>query len=403
MKILTLTQSEPRDEQIDKILNRHLAEMGHTTAATNFVLNGRKGVTKLKPDAVILPEARCEYSRDFCETLNRMGILVIIRRTEPGFSKDDTRSDIHKQFCIGKWKYKAELEITFGEEFADILKENSQVLGKNIAACGGFNFDPYYPLPKREKQKRKVVCFATIWDYADRDPQYCVPELPYGHPLHAENYWACRKGRDMWLAEIVRVRRAYPNWHIVVKIHPAEHPTEYLEKLKDIPGLQVVNAPTAIEVLTKTDLLVHAGSTMAIEAHLMGIPAIQFGQLEDTLVSNISPRVDSVELDKVDLSKSNADINVIKELERTFYGKIDGKACFRAAQEINKLKPKKTNIPDRWPQSERGYETPGISKTLDYRMGITDMVQCVGCKNMAFIRPWQKLLKCPHCALALCR
>ena len=277
MKILILTQSEPRDGQIDKKLSKELALLKHQMAVTNFVLNGRKAVTKLKPDAVIIPEARCEYSRDFCEVLNEMGILVIIRRTEPGITKTDKRSEDHKQFCIGKWKYKADLEITFGQDFADILTANSQVLGKNIIACGGFNFDPYYPLPKRESQGRKVVCFATIWDYADRDPQYCVPELPYGHPIHAENYWACRKGRDMWLDEIPRVRRDYPNWHIIVKIHPAEHPTEYLEKFRDIPGLQVINAPTAIDVLTKTDLLVHAGSTMAIEAHLLGMPAIQFG------------------------------------------------------------------------------------------------------------------------------
>lgn len=399
MRILICTQSEPRDGFIDGKIKQHLEKLGHEVKICNFVFNGRREVIDFKPHVVVMPEARCEYSRDFSEQLRYMKIRTVVRRTESGFTEDDPRSEQHKQFCIGNWPYEVDLELVWSDEFADILRNKYHK--DNVVVCGGVVFDVYFPRPPREKQGKKVVLFATIWDYADRRSYYCVPELPVGDPIQRENYRKCRSGRDVWINEIRRVCEKYPDWHVIVKVHPAEHPTEYVQKLGKIA--QVINAPKAVEVLPKTDLLVHAGSTMAVEAHLMGIPAIQFCDLEETLISKVSPHVESVELERVDLTKSNANIKVIEELERRIFGRIDGKGCQRIAEEIDKLKPRKVIVPNEWPEIDRLYETPSVFAECDWHKGQLDAAQCIGCKNMVFIRPHITLFKCPHCSLALCR
>jgi hypothetical protein len=432
---------------------KYLRSMGHQTWVKGLVGFGRESVIKYKPDAVVLPENRCEYTRDFVENLAGMGILTIVRRTEPGFSKADTRSEVHKDFCVGKWFYYVDLELVWSEEFADILRD--KYYKKNVVACGGFAFDPYYPKPVNDicahytgpwsednkcqvginyynaikgheygkddwlnylpcvksrkskykckqfkKQKKKTALFASIWDYADRNPTYCVPEIPYGHPIHAENFYKCREGRDIWIAELKRCMKAYPDWNILLKIHPAEHPTEYVQVFGD--SLKIFLHEKASEMLPCADVLIHAGSTMSIEAHLLGIPSYQLGALEDTLIGEVSPRIEKVELDKIELGKSNANLETIKKLEDTFFGKIDGQSCLRAAREINKLKPNKTNIPKRWPQTDRNYETPGVTQYPPWDK-ITDGVQCVGCHNLLHMEPHLSLIKCPYCSLALMR
>jgi len=402
MKILFLVQAYPRDLHLDKKMGGHLTDFGHTVRYGSIVATARKDTLQFKPDVVVVPEARCEYVRDYVKLVRKWGCRAVIRRTEPGFTKKNPDSDEDKLHCIGNWPYEADLEIVWCEEFADILKANKNVICKNVKAAGGFAFDPYFPPPKKHRTNKPLALFVTLWDYADRRPDYCVPELPFGHPIHAEKYWLCRNGRDKWLEEIQRCVKEYPSWDFAIKVHPAEHPTEYENVFKDT-NVKIYHREFACDVLPKASVLIHAGSTMAIEAHLLKIPAIQFANYSNTLVNKISPTVEKVSLKDLKLNESNANTEVIKELEQTFYGKIDGNACKRAAVYINEIKPQKTKVPDVWPVNEFSYETPGTFQRLEWEMGRMDIIQCVGCYNIIYIRPELKLVKCPWCAIALTR
>jgi hypothetical protein len=401
MKVLILFQAYPRDGVLDNKIAERLRGYGHDVRIGNIVSSSRSDMIQFEPHVVVIPEARCEYTRDYAQLMRQWDVKTVIRRTEPGYAKDDDRSDMHKQFCIGNWEYYSDLEITWCEDFADILKANNNVLGKNVKAAGAFAFDPYFPRPKKHRTSKPMALFVSIWDYADRRPDYCVPELPYGHPAQSEKYWLCREGRDKWIAEIDRCLKKYPNWNICLKVHPAEHPFEYQRVFGD--RLKIYHTEAAVDVLPHASVLIHAGSTMAVEAHLLGIPAIQFCNFNETLVDKISPRVDSVDLKSIKLNKSNADTKIIKELEETFYGPIDGKACERAADYINEIKPGKPNIPLKWPKPTTTYETPGTFRYLDWQFAPLDVAQCVGCRNLLYMKPDIKLTKCPWCSIALCR
>lgn len=400
MKILILTQLPIRDTPVDKLIAKHLRKMGHTVWVEYLIRalgtetpGGRKAVQLYKPELVVTPDIRGEYSRDLNEALRGMGLRTVLRRSEPGYSKD-FRKTITDEFATairGRWAYTADLELVWNEEFLEPL--NNPV----AKAVGAFAFDVFF-LKKKKKHKRKTVLCASAWDYADRTPEYSIPEVAKGSPLHKEHYWRCRNGRDLWIKEILKAVDKYPDWHFILKTHPAEVPFEYMDTFGD--KVEIMYLPPSIEALATTDILIHAGSTMAAEAHLWDIPAFRLGGEDDHPLAGISPEINEIDLDDVELGKSNADIGTLKYLEKTFFGTMDGKACLRAAEEINKIKPPhEVHIPQRWPDSPNNYETPDTRRYLSWEMFPMDCVHCPACKNLAYLRPKVNLAKCPHCAV----
>jgi len=378
--------------------------MGHTVGVANFVLYGREIILKSKPDVIVIPEVRCEHTIDFVETVGQMGVRIVVRKTEPCFGQKDydKATESQRNIVLGRWPYYVDLEICWCPDSVPVVKNWPNFLGDNVQWGGAFTFDHYWPLPKKKKGKKKTVLFASAWDYAERDPEYSIPEVPIGDPIHIEAHKKCRDGRDKWIAEIKYLLKKYPDWQIILKTHPAEQPEEYEIAFGD--QVTVIVNEFAFRMLPMADVLIHAGSTMAAEAHLMGIPAYRFGNYEqDHLILDISPEVDKIELDKFDIGKSNANTEVIKELEETYFGPIDGKACERAAKYINRLMPNKKSIPLVWPESKRDYTTFGVHKEMALGMSHRDVLQCCCCKRLVFVSPAVKLAKCPHCSLMLAR
>jgi surface carbohydrate biosynthesis protein len=403
LKIAICTQLEYRDRLIDEKIGELLRQKGHTVGIGNFVWYGREFILKAKPDVVVIPEVRCEHTIDFVEAVNDMNIVTVVRRTEPGYSRTDYEKadESHIPTVMGHWPYRVDLEIVWGKEFAEIVKECPLALNKNIKAAGAFTLDYYFPRPEK-KSDGKTILFASAWDYATRDPEYCIPEMPVGDPSHIPAQKRCREGKDKWIAEIQRFTKKYPDWRVILKTHPGEDSIEY----QNIFGnkVEVIHNEFAFRVLPKADVLIHAGSTMAVEAHLMDIPAFRFcNYIEDSLILDISPEIQEVNLSKVKFGKSNARKSVIKKLEKTFFGKIDGKACQRTAEYIDKLEPRETDIPKTWPPSKRDYTTYGVYKELKFGDGVKDIIQCSCCKKLIFAEPSVKFIKCPHCSIMLTR
>ena len=103
-------------------------------------------------------------------------------------------------------------------------------------------------------------------------------------------------------------------------------------------------------------------------------------------------------LARTDGLQSNISEAIYRELEEHLYGKIDGKACERAAGYIHehiKDKEIKTNIPDQWPK---------VAKFL--RDGVHTEKQegdirwlCFVCKNTYYANTSVKFTKCPYCGV----
>jgi hypothetical protein len=408
-KVLLLCNLPPRDWHVDQILATHLAQMGFDVRMTNLLPRPREHVLYFKPDIVVGPEARCRFTINFYKNCKDWGIWTVVRRCEGGTARGawDVMEQAEKDTVIGAWEYDVDLEMVWSDKFKELITTHGYLSPHRYQAIGAVPFDPYFQPPHIARpSERRNLLVATGWSHADTNPEYNVPEAPAGSPIHADAYNRHRKGRDATLKMLLRLHRVLaPMWNITVRLKVGEIPTEYQQALGDKVQFQSPMV-MAREALANADFLVHHGSTMGLEAHLSGIPGQSFCGLYNQTTGYLYPHVhpDTEDIDELidrikntPRGKSNANLESVAELEREFYGKIDGKAMERAAGLIAGLPNKETRIPDAWPAENADYSSPGV-----YKQTITWI--CEACqRQISVVDPKTTMILCPFCGISLSR
>jgi hypothetical protein len=408
-KVLIFDNLPQRDMQVDQYLATKLRAKGFEVRVTPFLPDNRPHILYYKPDICILPEARCEYTIDVANNLMKWDVYTILKRTEGGSSWGawNKMEDAEKETVVGAWPYNADLEIVWSQKFADLVAKHGHMPKEKLFVCGGIPFDCYFEgFPIERETRNKSICFAPGWGHADRNPEYNVPEAPPGSPIHADAYNRHRKGRLAWIEMMRKVITANPGCDFYLRLKVGESPTEYQQALGPLnQNLKVVlPCPSKIPIMN-SDVIIHAGSTLAIEAHLCNRPSLSFYGMINQVTGYKYPNVvpdfeDADELVKVlrnlEFGKSNANLKAIKELEEEFYGTIDGKACERIADRIDQVEIKQTNIPDVWPEPTKEYEVPGVFKMIETWM-------CETCKRPSYTIPGKEMIKCPWCGIGLAK
>ena len=410
MKIGVYTLTNQRDKFIDHLLAEKLRQYGHTVLIRNFVYGARESVYYEKPDVIVVPFPGGQYKYDFVKLCKKWGIVVIVRRGEAGQGREqfEKLSDDYKTVILGNWDYSpyVDLELTWGQEFSDIIAEQSNMPAEKIKACGAFAFDPYFqPDHRRNENHEKTILFATGFSTADCRSEYCETGLPEESDYHEKLYAIHRKARDKWIDAIKKLVKWFSlNWRFELKVRPGESVAEYKKMLPDCVKIHPEDTPSSI-VLCDVDVLVHSGSTMAIEAHLLGIPSFNFCNVNpDPLLSMASPRLETYEelewnLARAVVGQSNINESVFNELQEHLYGTIDGKACERAAKYIHEYvssKKIKTKIPNSWPKKPT-YLVEGVH--LKQQEGDVRWT-CPCCRNI-YYGPVAGILNCPWCSMKI--
>lgn len=419
-RILIFSNLPQRDLPCDTLLAEHLRNLGNDVRQgplnlnncdirqTNFLPDPRSHILFYKPDIVIGPEARCQFTVDFYRCCHEWGIQTVAKRTEMGTCWDawNVMGDDEKKTVIGAWEYYVDLELAWSQDFADLLEKHGYIPKNNIYAAGYMPSDVYFrpPFPERPKERRNIM-IATGWSHADTNATYNVPEAPVGSSVHADAYNRHRTGREKYIELVERLySELSSNWNIFLSLKVGEQPEEYMKRLGN--KMKIYTPAHAKVTLSNTDLLIHPCSSMAIGSHLMRVPGIAYmGQLNQTkgyTIPSIHPYTEDVNevvkmVKEMDLTKSNADVGIIKKLEKEMYGVIDGDSCKRAAQKILSLPQTKTNIPDVWPAEKKEYSHPGVSKNMVNWI-------CETCKKPNYtLDPNLTMIMCVNCAISLAR
>ena len=419
MRILILTLTEQRDTIVDNLLAKRLrSQYGHEVHVHNYIGAGRQSVPYMKPQVVVHPMVGGQYKRDFVKKCKEWGCVVVVRRGEAGASRESlARMDAERQgIVLGNWDYEqyVDMELVWGPEFRDILVEKGKNVADKLRVCGGFAFDRYFQQDcKRVRNRRKTALFATAWSTADSRVDHCECGLPEESPYHSEIYTAHTEGRRLWIQAIRKLHELLGHeWEFTLKVRPGERTREYREKLAGIVEIYDEGFP-AHEALKRTDLLIHAGSTMAVEAHIMGIPSVNFHNTNpDSLLACVCPRVESAEeleyhFRNTDINNSNVNSGVLRELQQRLYGTIDGLAHVRAAEHIDTYVRKhedqiRPEIPDEWPKeplyledgSEGHVELPEDKENYERWL-------CPCCKNFWYVGKEITTSKCIFCGMSI--
>ncbi len=410
-KILIFSHNPLRDTEPDRLLLEALDKKGFMVFFAHYLQRDRVTVLSVRPDIVILPEIRCEYTLDFARQLKAWGVQIVVRLCEVGITSPSVKNidDEYRSAIFGNWDYSdcVDLMLAWGPRTKELQMRYGHLPEDKIVPVGGLGFDPYFaprPLsPMLKPDYKKIVLFATGFAYAERNPEYSMPEAKPEHGIHKRVVERDAAGRKVWLEGMEKFHTRFSdNWSMAVRVHGGERQETYLQpmkgKLMSIPGLSTCLA------LQGVDAVIHCGSTIAFEAHLCNLPALNFANITpDALVADISPACNTIEdliedFSKLDLSKSNANPWAVAELKHKWYGPVDGKVAERAADAIAALPDGKALIPNAWPAvpTEARYLTPGV--TLSQAQWA-----CASCQKLFFTAPDREMAKCPYCGIACCR
>ncbi len=379
-KVLILTASPKRDILIDEMIATELNKLGNEAKVAPCLRKGREAVLDFKPNIVIVPPVRNMYSRDFCEELKRFGCAVISRHTEPSCDWADFKSmnERQKMEVLGNIPYYVDLEIVWSEDEKQILERRAVKFP--IIAVGSFGVDKYKneEFVKRFKNKKKfqkkhkldnkpVILVQSPWGFADHAPDLKIDEI--------DEFRKDIEGRDRHLDMIEYLHNKFnKSYNILVTTHQGVITQPYLERLKKLK-IPLDTESTSVELLINSDILIHAGSTMAIGAHFLKKPAFQFGDvnLKDgdnwwhqtgKIMAELSPYCKTKTqlcnyIKNAKLNASNISKKSLACLEKGRYGVMDGKAYTRAAKLIDKYDGK---FAYKWPRSTRDYSQLTIVK-----------------------------------------
>lgn len=416
MKIVILTASPTRDKYIDELIADKLRAKGHELWVVPCLRQGRPTILEIQPNVVVLPPIRNPYSRDLAEQIKMWGMGLVTRHTEPSASWADLKKMTPQQQAniLGHHRYPADVELVWGQDEAEFL--NRRQSGFQAVSVGAVGLDIYFqedlkkrlfnkPLFNKKYKfsgKKRTLLIASPWGFADSAPDLRIDELTDAK--------ADDKGRDRHLQMVRDLYGAIKDkWNILITIHPGvlEEPYKKLSEELQIP----LNAESPMaEMLINCDALIHAGSTAAISAHFLNIPAFQFGDvnakssknwwgLPESNISKVSPYYQTAEelgaAVKKSRRRSNADKVILKALENGRYGKMDGQASDRAADIIDKIRGEFKLC---WPISPRDYNQSGIAykRVEDY----FNLAACSVCKKRYYVVRDVKMdnLFCPWCA-----
>lgn len=394
MKILILSASPRRDKYIDMLFQQKLISAGHEVWVRPCLREGRAAVLEIRPDIVILPPIRNPYSRDFAETCKRMNLGVVTRHTEPSCDEADwRRMDKNQQADIcGRFPYGVDAELVWGSFEASML--NKRGVPYKTYAPGAFVADIYKSecirnqlMPKGMfyqkfgfDKKKKTILISSPWGFLDS-----CPDLRTDHVVDTDSDTL---GRDKYIRMIKELQDGIgDNRNLLLTLHPGVDCEYYKNALPDI---KIDTETPAMDLLVNSDCLIHGGSTMAIEMHILNKPAYQFSDVNgcgwwqdgEAVISKVSPRVHGVEellkATKQIHSKSNANKDTLKLLEAGRYGIMDGHSIDRSIQVINNVSG---SFKMYWPPSRFNYDQIFIRKRDDMMMPAI----CSICKDSFFV------------------
>lgn len=379
-KILILSASPVRDKHIDNLIADKLRKLGHEVKVAPCLRQGRDTILAFRPDICLVPPVRNPNSRDFVEEIKRFGCAVVTRHTEPSCSWQDWKKmdQATKKDILGAFEYKVDLELVWSADEADILSRRRG--SPKVISVGAIGLDIYFDEAIKAKMtdfpafyakykfspEKPTLLISSPWGFADTSPD-----------LSTDDITGARRdaiGRDKHMAMIRSVHQSLAGkWNILLSIHAGIGVGPYAELANELAVPLDADSPM-IEMLPHCKALIHAGSTASISAHLLGIPSFQYGDVNaegvtnwwgvgESPISRVSPRYEAVEglIEAISACPvgSNANLEVIKELEAGRYGPIDGKACDRAVHYINRLDGTFRYV---WPRSVNDYRQLTIQR-----------------------------------------
>ncbi len=363
----------------------------------------------LAPDFVLLNHLRTVYE-DFLEDLYSAGISVGVLDTEGSVFSPVTDKESDNLQCEDvkpsmeehalsmtkreDLRYKVSCYCSWTKEFADYAIDQGWYNQEQMHVTGTPRMDYY--AEKWHKVSR------LISDYVDEYPEpmilingsFCLSNPKFKTPeeeaqMMTEEFSYSKDFIDKLMDSQVKaldglveianeIAKNNSDLTVIYRPHPFEAEETYMEKMKNLPNLHLKKEGTVIGWLLRSKALIHFGSSTAIDAALLNVPAFTAKWLP---AFPPVPLVDSLSIDCKDLDTLLKNITKAKDegfsiprsiisntkdvIKKTYY-KIDGNSHQRVADTILKsIKDKKNKTSNSFCEKKTlGWDKHNISHKI---------------------------------------
>jgi surface carbohydrate biosynthesis protein len=341
----------------------------------------------VQPDAVIFNHVYEDKRVNLIKRFKADGLQVIVLPTE----NIPVMENVKKLFA-GQMSDLSVVDLYFvwNNEVGDIMRKSRGINGSLIRVIGVPRYDIYREplsslISKRNDFLAKynlnsnypVVTMTTNFtlagfasknvDFFKKDVQQLKSDrIGYNHDLAVRDL----KSRDIFHEAFYRLVNDYPEVNFIIKPHPSEDHTPYYNILKKFNTgtsqgrVAVVLTEYIWDVLNATDILLERSCLTGMEAWFMGKPTIELHLNPDEwyhsdLMAGGSDEVNSYEdlRQKIDyyLAGGKIDSDKIKHREKIINRwcmALDGRACLRVAEEVDKFLANRRNATKRFTWSD---------------------------------------------------
>lgn len=313
------------------------------------------------PDVVVINYVRSN-NFIFIKNLKASGIKVLLLDTEGGFYGDLKK---YSKILATRDHILAEIDLflVWGQKMYNYWKTEQQIPETKLVVTGAPRFDLYHSdhLPKSAKED-KIFLFNTKVSLANPQFQTLKKEKALYRQLgfsDSEIATLYKTGIETIAKTVDLVKETAKNFSkvkIVLRPHPHENVQNYQNLVSKIPSVLVSRVGDLVYWLPRTQVLIHRHCTTAIEAALMGIPAISpqwiptAANLPDAEAISHRPQNPEEFMALLNLSlKGSLSLppNAAALLEQTiseWLFKFDGKSHERVAEAILLAVPERSQI-----------------------------------------------------------
>jgi len=307
-------------------------------------------IQAIRPDAVMVNYLR-DNNRNHVISYLRAGMMVGVLETEGvgGRSLNEYRQLVSTTGCADL----LDLYCLWGPSQKTALLEEG-VIPESIAkvtGCPRYDFcaPPWRHLLERRESRPYVLIntsFPTV------NPRFSAGKgaeiaamvaAGFSAEFAAEYIDAARRALTGMVGLLEELAVRFPNRLFVLRPHPFESPEGY-RSLRRFPNLEIRQEGTSLEWVAHADALIHLNCSTAVEASMLGVPALSPSWLDASplhvpLASDLSQHYASVQDFATGLRRALADKEggVARRYSgavEDYYFRIDGQASGRVADAI---------------------------------------------------------------------
>jgi surface carbohydrate biosynthesis protein len=338
-------------------------------------------IHKYKPHIVILPQIQEKAIRDITRYIKKSGGIVCVVPSELAYSSSNSFWLFNK-----KLSYNDYVDFYFipGEQmYKDIIK-NSDISEKKLFIVGSPKMDL---LAKNKKKflsrkefcykylippkKKNIFIFTTF--YSSPENYIKKEEAFRGNVKEVIRiYQALCETKKVFLNDIKKLCKDFPNSNIIVKPHPLENPEEY--KKINADNYYCIDNEALNNTLDSIDLAIHWNSTVATECWLKSKKTLQYVPINNyadllsdfqkgnPVIYNYQYLVKAIEK-YLHFPLEQKYYKFQKKYISLWYYKVDGKSANRIAQILGE-QVKNCPTLNYKPQYNRAYHLLAISEKL---------------------------------------